>query len=151
MITINGDENNFLKFEIECYQFSDISNCQSKYDKNWLWSKSEVKNSKYYWKAENTCFLTFDIQKIIDMLKLYINNYDIKSQPLEFIEPSLIFEYVGILDGIMRFKIKFLRKFLPKVVTNYEDYFFEFGLDNNELELLINSFQKELSKYPIRL
>ena len=154
MIRIEGIINQLLELEIVNYQFPDIVN--EEYDANWLSIYFKIDSKFGKWQTTDACLLTWEVQEIINWLKSLANSEKVENE-ISFTEPNLTIKKFAENDGITRLRFIFDHELRPKkVVGNLEyydsiEYYLDCDLARDELNKLAKDFEKELSKFPLRI
>jgi len=147
LYTRKGDE---FRLEIVGYQFPDI--IDNYWDSNFLNIRVSGKKSLSSWRVEDSCFLTFEIEKLAKWLEKLV--FDKTSCNISFIEPSPEFRVIKHKTGsfLLRVELGYIfRKKMPEVFGEKKIIFLYFPLTEIDLPYEAHLLREQLKKYPQRV
>lgn len=143
-----GVDNQFVEFKVLNYQFPEITDCE--YDSNWLLIYLKVNSHCGDWESVDASLLVSELMDLTEWFENLVNNKEMISNSLSFIEPNLRFELIENSKDLKTVRMSFDLESRPPNADDSKDYFIDFKFNNTELIKIIEELKSELKRFPLR-
>lgn len=132
-----------LYLEVVKYQFENANNAC---DRNWLIVKVKLLEVNKVYNMMDPFFKTSDLQHMKNWFQSLPNP---PYKELDFIEPTLAFEFIGEYEGGFHIVIRLLQELNP-LWCKEEEYEFSISITQEYIEEMIRSIEQQQRKFPKR-
>ncbi|PFN19764.1 WapI family immunity protein [Bacillus cereus] len=132
-----------LQLDVVKYEFE---NAHIACDRNWLMVKAKLSEENKVFETMDPFLQTSDLQ---DMRKWFQSLPNPTYNELGFIEPNLVFEFIGEKGGEFHIIIRLSLELKPSWCKQ-EVYEFSIGITRDDKDHIIRSLEEQQRKYPTR-
>lgn len=144
-----SNNNEYIRFCIEGYQYPDQKAVTNEYDANWLFLSYGFSMKGRQWERTDPSLLIWELRELAGWLeKMKSDNPNPVSKEMYFTEPNLSFRLIEKNKKSVTLRVCIDAEL--KYADSEEDEYLECTLDQQALADLIKSIRVELANFPQR-